>query len=133
MSLQDASNAGIRDTRFKPGQSGNPGHVPRSKTRLGKKFIDELLANFEANGPDAIEELRTKHVDKYCQMIADMLPSETNVNVTAVSSTGLERLSANIEWLRGMSERRGMEPSIQVLEPERSVLSPPVHTGEKRR
>src|ERR1700686_5291801 len=58
---------------------------------------------------------------------------EGTLDVTASSSTGLERLSDNISWLRSLSERGGMGSQVQVLEPERSLLSAPLHASEEGR
>ena len=140
MSLQDAPTVGSHPkhnaTSFKPGQVTNPGGFPASKRKLGKKFLDELLAHFEANGSEAIDALCTKHVDKYCQLIADLIPTEATVNVktTAELSPSLERLSSTLEFLAEHVERaRKSAGVVSIPEPERPLLPAPVHAEKSGR
>lgn len=65
------------DTRFKPGQSGNPGGKPRgSRNRLTTKFLFELCADFEAHGAQAIIDARTSDPLGYVKLVGSLLPKQ---------------------------------------------------------
>lgn len=69
-------------TRFKPGQSGNPGGMTvGARKKLGEAFLTALAADFEANGKEALEFLRRDKPEKYCELVASILPKEANVSV----------------------------------------------------
>lgn len=69
-------------TRFKPGQSGNPGGMTvGARKKLGDAFLKALSEDFEANGKKALETLRQDKPEKYCELVASILPKEANVSI----------------------------------------------------
>jgi len=67
----------IRDTRFKPGQSGNPAGRPKgARARLGEAFIDALLDDWNKNGVKAIIDMRDERPGDYVKIVASILPKE---------------------------------------------------------
>ena len=65
--------------RFEPGQSGNPGGQPKSRGKLTTAFLNALLADFEANGKQAIEECRQNKPEAYVKVLAALCPKEVEV------------------------------------------------------
>jgi hypothetical protein len=77
------------ETRFQPGQSGNPaGRTNPAKRAAGEACWKALLADFEANGAEAVERLRAEHPKEYVTLVASGLPQETktDLNVHKVES-----------------------------------------------
>ena len=69
---------------FRPGQSGNPKGRPKgARNRLGTQFLEALEADFNQFGPQAIALVREKKPEVYIKVVADLLPTEANINVEA--------------------------------------------------
>lgn len=89
-----------QDGTFAPGVSGNPNGRPKSaRHKLGEKFLDALLADFEdavesgdAAGVAAIATMRSEKPNEYAKMIASILPKEIDAKVTASISDALDAL-----------------------------------------
>lgn len=115
---------------YKPGQPpSNPGGFPQSRRKLTKRFCDAFHKDFDAHGDAAIVRLREEHVDKYCQMIIDMMPTEMKVNGTTqtTASAIAEGLSAFFDRITETAARPA-SPIIEGVVSERPLLSPPVHS-----
>ncbi len=75
-----ASTGEKQDTRFKPGQSGNPaGRKHGSRNRLGESFVEALAADFEVHGKAAIEKVRDENPSAYLRLIAGLLPAQVEI------------------------------------------------------
>jgi hypothetical protein len=67
-------------SRFKPGESGNPGGKPvGARNRLQAAFVDALADDFERHGLEAIEQCRTRKPDVYLRVISMILPREIDL------------------------------------------------------
>lgn len=72
------------DTKFKPGQSGNPAGRPKgARSKLGEDFLKALVEDFNAsddgatvNGIEAIKKMRSDSPDQYVRVVASILPKE---------------------------------------------------------
>lgn len=83
-----------------PGQSGNPAGRPKgARNKLGEAFIEDMLADWEANGPAAIVEVRTKKPDAYLKVVASILPRDLNVNINQTDHMTDEQLVERIRSL----------------------------------
>lgn len=93
-------------TRFKPGQSGNPGAVPRSRDKLTRAFANALAADFEKHGVQAIEDARTADPVKYVQIVASLMPKQIE-QTQPLDDIGDDELLAAIAFLRSQLTPEG--------------------------
>lgn len=78
-----AGNNPPEESRFKPGQSGNPlGRHNPAKRLAGEACWKALRDDFMENGVDAIIEMRTKKPEAYIALVASGLPAEKALDVT---------------------------------------------------
>ena len=73
-----------QDGTFAPGVSGNPKGRPKStRHKLGEKFLEALLKDFEENGlgEAAIATMRADKPNEYAKMIASILPKELDADL----------------------------------------------------
>lgn len=74
MSLNDKTGK-KQDTKFKPGQSGNPSGRPKgSHNKFSESLVQLLSADYDEHGRDVIEQVRQKHPLQYLRLIASLLP-----------------------------------------------------------
>ena len=71
-------NTGAKqDTRFRPGQSGNPKGRPRgARSKLGEDFLQALSDDFQEHGVAAIKRVRERSPEVYLKIVKDILPRE---------------------------------------------------------
>lgn len=75
-----ASKKGKRPYGFQPGVSGNPAGRPKgARSKLGEKFLKDLLADWEKTGPEVIAAVREEKPDQYLKVVASILPREIEV------------------------------------------------------
>lgn len=82
-------------SRFKPGQSGNPGGVSRELAELRQSFIRRLREDFAKRGDQAIADVREQDPASYLRVIASLMPKEIEVReVTDVRELSTAELIA---------------------------------------
>ena len=80
---ESENSGGTRDTRFKPGVSGNPAGKPKgARTKLGEAFIEALHESFKSRGVEAIEAVITEKPEQYLKVIASLMPKDVNLNIS---------------------------------------------------
>ena len=69
-----------QDTRFKPGQSGNPNGRPKgARNRVSEGLLEALAKHFETNGDAAIESVFKDRPHDYLKMIASLVPKQMEI------------------------------------------------------
>lgn len=84
--------------RFLTGNIGG-GRPKGSRNKLGEAFLEDMLADWEANGPAAIREVRETKPDAYLKVVASVLPKDLNVNINQTDHMTDEQLVERIRSL----------------------------------
>lgn len=70
----------MSDTKFKPGQSGNPGGRPvGTRLKINGAFLRALAEDFDKHGVKAIEACRIEDPSAYVKVLASLLPKEVEI------------------------------------------------------
>jgi hypothetical protein len=85
--------------QFKLGHTGVGGRPKGSRNKLGEAFLEDMLADWEANGPSAIREVRETKPDAYLKVVASILPRDLNVNINQTDHMTDEQLVERIRSL----------------------------------
>jgi len=93
---------------------GGRGHVPVKRDELAGKFIDDLIADWEKHGKQALEDCRETHPHMYLKTVASLVPRAAKVEHTVGNTF--------IELLQEMSRNRAAEHS--------KVINGTVNDGE---
>ena len=105
----------LRENAFKPGQIANPNGRPKgARNKLGEQFLQDLYADWQEGGAEAIIAVRLSKPDAYLKVIASILPKELNVNVSEFEGMTDEQLNRRIRELAadvlGISAGTGEAP-----------------------
>jgi hypothetical protein len=69
-----------QDTRFKPGQSGNPAGRPKgSRNKVSEKLLEALAVDFDAHGKDVIEKVRADRPADYLKIVTSLVPKQMEI------------------------------------------------------
>jgi hypothetical protein len=69
-----------QDSRFKPGQSGNPAGRPKgSRNKVSEKLLEALATDFDAHGKDVIEKVRADRPADYLKIVASLVPKQMEI------------------------------------------------------
>lgn len=80
MSDEKPRNLPPIETRFKKGQSGNPGGLAKgTRNKLNASFLNALAKDFQEHGEDAIRLCREENPAAYVKVLAALLPKEIEV------------------------------------------------------
>jgi|21_taG_2_1085346.scaffolds.fasta_scaffold37722_4 hypothetical protein len=89
-----------KDTRIKPGEIRNPHGRPKgARNKFGEAFLSDFLADWEENGADAIQTMRTERPHEYVKVAASILPKELNVKVSEFDELTDDQLDKRINAL----------------------------------
>jgi hypothetical protein len=92
MSLDDKTGK-KQDTRFKPGQSGNPAGRPKgSRNRFTEAFSKLLAADYDEHGREIIEQVRQQYPLQYLRLIVSVLPKRCETKPIQQSDLSNEEL-----------------------------------------
>lgn len=100
----------LKDHAFKPGQSGNPAGRPKgARVRLGEQFLGDLLEDWDANGIQAIKDMRDKSPGDYVKVVAATLPKELNVKVSELDELSDEQIARQLAYVAAQLAAAGVD------------------------
>jgi hypothetical protein len=105
-----------KDTRFKPGQSGNPAGKPKgTRHKLGEDFLKALHEAWTSHGVTALEAAAQEKPAEFCKMVAGLLPKDVNVTADHTVTHVGEPVSATADWIAGLLRERQSKPAKKPL------------------
>lgn len=87
------------ETRFKPGNPGGRGRQKEARDRISRAFLYAFADDFEANGVQAIADLREQDVASYVKVAVALQPKEVE-HRHGFEGMDLAQLDAAIEALK---------------------------------
>ncbi len=86
----------LRQFAFKPGQSGNPAGRPKgSRNKLAEALLDDLYAEWQEQGRDAIKKMAEKNPGDFVKVVASTMPKLVGLDsdpLTALSDAELREI-----------------------------------------
>ena len=74
---------------FKPGQSGNPkGRPVGSRHKLSEAFLADVHEAWQEHGKAAVDAMAEHHPEKFCLMVASLLPKNFGIAERPVDPFG---------------------------------------------
>src|SRR5215470_13874913 len=97
----------------KPFVKGDPraGRKPGSKVRLTNTFLNDVLDEWEKGGKDALRIFRIENPDRFCVMVASLVPRELLIEGVASDLDDAE-LDAMIVRLREQLAKPQEQPLL---------------------
>ena len=97
----EARMANIEGRAFQPGNqlARGRGRPPGTRNKFGEAFIAAMQEDFEKNGDEVIQAVRTEKPDVYLKICASIVPQEIKVSVNRLESLTDEQLQSNFNRL----------------------------------
>ena len=86
---------------IKPGNSGRADGArgKGARGKLGKAFVEDVLAAWESQGPAAIQRMIDERPQDFVKMVTSLLPRDLNVNFNPIEQMTDEQLVERIRKL----------------------------------
>src|ERR1700733_39407 len=72
------SVAPLAPHKWKPGHSGTPAGKPKGRQQLETRFLEDLAADWEDNGKEAIRLARIDDPTSYVKVVASLMPKKVD-------------------------------------------------------
>ena len=97
---------------FEPGNRFGTGRPKGARNKLAKRFLEDLLSDWEANGAAAIKIARKEDPVAYVKVVASLVPKELEI----VSSVAAELPDEELATLIGMFREHLRASVVDALE-----------------
>jgi hypothetical protein len=113
--------------KFQPGNNASNGKGGRplgSRTKLCKRLLEDLFADWQENGATALKIMRMERPAEYCRMMASILPKEMLFETGSVSELADDELDNMISMLRERALAVRQEQALELEKvPEQKLLN----------
>jgi hypothetical protein len=113
--------------KFQPGNNASNGKGGRplgSRTKLCKRLLEDLFADWQENGATALKIMRMERPAEYCRMMASILPKEMLFETGSVSELADDELDQMITMLRERALAVRQEQALELEKvPEQKLLN----------
>jgi hypothetical protein len=76
-------------TSWKPRESGNPAGRPKgSRDQITKAFLDDIAADWQAHGAEALQRAREERPVEYCRLVDGLVLGVGEVNTEEGAEDG---------------------------------------------
>src|SRR5579871_6302209 len=97
------------ETRFVPGQSGNPGGKSGPRRKLERKYLEDLHDAWLERGKEVIDKLIAEKPEHVLRAVGALLPKQ--INIDDAGKPDRERLSRLLELVDRRLEELTSSPS----------------------
>jgi hypothetical protein len=114
----DRGNEGMRAPPFQPGNTYG-GRPKGARNRLSHKFLQDLIADWEANGAAAIRIMRHEDPVAYCKLVGSLVPREVEITANTVAELDdaeLDRMISSLRIQIAQKQELPMLPEPKVIE-----------------
>jgi hypothetical protein len=85
--------------RFLSGCKPGPGRQRGSRNRLAENFVADLAAAWNEHGEAALKTCALEHPEKFCRIVADLMPRTLDLNVMVDATAFANRFAQAAELL----------------------------------
>jgi hypothetical protein len=113
-------------SKFQPGNqwahNGKQGRPLGSRTKLCRKLLEDLSADWQEHGAAALRIMRMERPAEYCRMMTSILPRELLFETGSVSELADDELDQMITMLRERALAVRQEQALEMA-PEPKLLN----------
>jgi hypothetical protein len=89
----DGAGRDAKSGRFLSGCKPGPGRQAGSRNRLADAFVQDLAAAWNQFGEVALKRCAEETPDKFCKIVADLMPRDVNLNLGLDATAFSDRLA----------------------------------------
>ncbi|WP_082545854.1 MULTISPECIES: hypothetical protein [unclassified Sphingomonas] len=94
--------------RFVPGNVGG-GRPKGARQKIVGVFFEDLLASWEAHGPETIETVRVQRPQDYLKVVASILPKELNIKVSELDELTDDQVAGQLSRVIAQLAAAGLD------------------------
>jgi hypothetical protein len=111
----DTAEQRNRGGRFVIGGKAGPGRPKGARSKLSEAFLADLHEVWEKRGMKALEQCATKKPAEFCRIVAGLMPSDINLNLSINAADFAAKFRTACELL-GNPEPPRLRRPLRVIE-----------------